>query len=327
MAASISGCRCAGPFESSLEAQPTTKSSPIQRVALALAGRYEVRQEIGRGGMGEVYLALDLRHDRQVAVKVLKPVLASTIGPDRFLREIQITARLDHPGIIPLLDSGQVNGVFYYIMPYVAGESLRARLQREKQLPIVDALRIAREVADALSHAHTQGIVHRDVKPENILLSAGHARLVDFGLAHCLTAADADGLTGAGLAMGTPVYSSPEQAAGGQEVDGRADIYSLGCVLYEMLSGEAPFTGSTAAVIQARKSLEAVPGLRIVRDTVHPSVEGVVMRALARIPADRFASARELGAALEDVGPEAPTRRRRIAGFFDTLLTIAGHPQ
>ncbi len=263
-----------------------------------LAERYRVGHEIGRGGMATVYLAHDLKHDRPVALKLMKPLLAATLGTERFLREIAFTARLDHPHILPLLDSGEAGGLLYYVMPYVEGESLRDRLNREKQLPLDDAFEIAREVAGALNYAHTHGIVHRDIKPENILLGGGHARVADFGIARAVTAAGSGSLTETGLAVGTVTYMSPEQASGERDVDARADVYSLGCVLYEMLVGQPPYTGATTEAILARKWLEAVPSLRVVRETVPVAVEQAVMKALARAPADRFGSARQFADAL-----------------------------
>ena len=279
----------------------------LQLLNRALAGRYQLADEIGRGGMATVYRARDLKHDRAVALKVLKPHLSATLGAERFLREIAVTARLDHAHILPLLDSGEAEGLLYYVMPYVDGESLRDRLDREKQLSLDDALLIVREVADALSYAHSHGIVHRDIKPENILLSGGHARVADFGIARAVKAAGADSsLTETGLAIGTPIYMSPEQASGEREVDARTDVYSLGCVLYEMLSGQPPYTGVNAEAIMARKILGPLPSLRIVRDTIPPSVEAAVTKALAKVPADRFASAAEFANALDD--DRAPVR-------------------
>ena len=260
--------------------------------------------------MAQVWLARDLRHNRPVALKVLRPELAAAVGPDRFLREIRLTASLQHPNILPVLDSGagEVDGgaqVLWYTMPCVEGETLRARLAREHQLPVEEALAIAREVADALEGAHGHGIVHRDVKPENILLGGRHALLADFGIAKLV--ADDDGtLTSTGLALGTPAYMSPEQAAGDPSVDGRTDIYALGCVLYEMLVGEPPFTGPTAQVIAARRLTEPVPSVRGLRDTVSPSVETAIRRALAKVPADRFPDAARFGQALEQAA-RSPT--------------------
>ena len=286
----------------------------LQLLNRALEGRYHLVDEIGRGGMATVYRAQDLKHDRPVALKVLKPHLSATLGAERFLREIAVTARLDHAHILPLLDSGEAEGLLYYVMPYVEGESLRDRLDREKQLPLDDALRIVREIADALSYAHSRGIVHRDIKPENILLSGGHARVADFGIARAVKAAGGDSsLTETGLAIGTPVYMSPEQASGEREVDARTDVYSLGCVLYEMLSGQPPYTGVNAEAIMARKILGPLPSLRVVRDTIPARVESAVTKALAKVPADRFASAAEFANALDDnrgaVSSESRTSR------------------
>ena len=294
----------------------------LERLRQALAERYRVGSEIGRGGMATVYRAHDLKHDRAVALKVLKPELARALGPERFLREITLTARLDHPHILPLLDSGEAGGLLYYVMPYVEGESLRARLEREKQVPLEDALRIARQVADALSYAHRQGIVHRDIKPENILLSGGHARVADFGIARAVTAAGGQSLTETGLAIGTPAYMSPEQASGERDVEARTDIYSLGCVVYEMLAGQPPYTGATAGAILARKAMEPVPSLRVVRETVPIGVEQAVTRALAKAPADRFGSAIQFAEALEQQGAKREERRGTAASRFATRHSL-----
>jgi TolB-like protein len=305
-----------------------------ESLAAALAGRYHIRRELGQGGMATVYLAEDLRHHREVAIKVLRPELAAALGPERFLREIAITARLDHPHILALLDSGVAapagspDGRPYYVMPFVEGESLRDRLTREKQLPVDDALTIACEVADALGHAHSRGIIHRDIKPENILLAGGHARVADFGIARAVGVAGGESLTRTGLTIGTPAYMSPEQGAGQGGLDGRSDLYALGCVLYEMLAGQPPFTGPTAQSIMARHSLDTVPPLRTVRATVPAAVERAVLRALAKVPADRFATVSAFRAALAGAtGPVAARRepqvlpRRRRPGL---LLALAG---
>ena len=228
----------------------------------ALADRYRIERELGRGGMARVYLADDLKHGRKVAIKAMHPELAAAIGHDRFLLEIEIAARLTHPHILPLYDSGVAGGQLYYVIPYIEGESLRARIDREKQLPIDDALRLTREIASALGYAHHQGVVHRDIKPENILLADGIALVADFGIARAVSANGAGKLTTSGTMVGTPVYMSPEQAAGSADVDGRSDLYSLGCVLYEMLAGEPPFTGPSAMVVQSRHAFEAVPPLK-----------------------------------------------------------------
>ncbi|MGH7656953.1 MAG: protein kinase domain-containing protein, partial [Gemmatimonadales bacterium] len=287
-------------------------SDTLAKVQAALNGRYAVERELGQGGMATVYLARDDRHDRQVAIKVLKPELASALGPERFLREIRLAAGLQHPHILSVYDSGESDGLLYYVMPFVAGESLRDRLNREQQLPIPDAVTIAREVADALATAHSQGVIHRDIKPENILLSGGHAVVADFGIARAVSRAGEDRLTETGMSIGTPAYMSPEQGAGESGVDGRSDVYSLGCVLYEMLCGQPPFTGPSAMAVLARHSLEAVPSLHIVRHTIPDELEDIVFRALEKVPADRFASARQFAQAL--AGPAAssgiPTRER-----------------
>jgi serine/threonine protein kinase/tetratricopeptide (TPR) repeat protein len=247
--------------------------------------------------MATVYLARDVKHDRLVALKVLHPELAATLGPERFLREIRLTARLDHPHILPVHDSGEAQGLLWYTMPYVEGESLRERLRREGQLPVEEAVLLTREVAGALDCAHRHGVIHRDVKPENILLSEGHARVADFGVARALEAAGGGRLTETGLAVGTPAYMSPEQASAGQ-ADARSDIYALGCVLYELLAGEPPYTGPTAQAVIAKRFSEPIPHLSTMR-AVPPAVEVAVTRALAKAPADRFPTARDFAAALQ----------------------------
>ncbi len=272
-----------------------------ERLKSSLADRYAIEREIGAGGMATVYLATDLRHRRKVAVKVLRPDLAATVGPERFLREVEVTAALRHPHILPLLDSGLADGLPYYVMPFVDGESLRARLARERQLPIAEAVGIAREVSDALSHAHGQGVVHRDVKPDNILLEAGHAVVADFGVAQAVSVAGGEPLTRTGIVVGTAGYLSPEQATGEGEVDGRADVYALGCVLYEMLAGEPPITGPTAGAVLARKVTETPRGVRELRPTVPTELESVIARALSLVPADRQRTAAELTQELEAV--------------------------
>src|SRR2546427_2916591 len=225
----------------------------------ALAGRYAIERELGSGGMATVYLAHDVKHHRPVAVKVLRPEVAAALGPDRFLREVEIAARLNHPHILALYDSGEANGFLFYVMPYVAGESLRHRLAREKQLPVEEALGIARHIASALGHAHAQNVIHRDVKPENILLYEGEAMVADFGIALAVSAAAGERLTETGLVVGTPEYMSPEQALGERELHARSDVYSLGCVLYEMLAGEPPYTGPTAQAVIAKRLTDPVP--------------------------------------------------------------------
>jgi len=266
-----------------------------------LADRYRIERELGRGGMATVFLAQDLRYDRPVAVKVLLPDLASAVGSERFLREIRIAAGLRHPHILPVLDSGDVDGLPFYVMPFVEGESLREKLLREKQLPIPEAIQIAREVADALSYAHGKGVVHRDIKPANIMLDSGHAVVADFGIALATQPSDSGRLTATGVSPGSPHYMSPEQAAGEGNVDARSDIYSLGCVLYEMLAGDPPFTGRMPQAILAKKLAEPPPSVRVARETVPVALERVVARSLARTPADRFRTARELQEALDAV--------------------------
>jgi eukaryotic-like serine/threonine-protein kinase len=270
----------------------------LARLSAALADRYRIERELGRGGMATVYLAHDIRHDRDVAIKVLHEDLGATLGPERFLAEIKTTAKLQHPHILPLLDSGAAGGLLFYVMPYVAGETLRERLTRDTQLPIDDAVRLAREIADALGAAHAHGVVHRDIKPENILLQGGHALVADFGIALAVQQAGGQRMTQTGLSLGTPQYMAPEQAMGEKTIDHRADIYALGAVTYEMLTGDPPFTGSSIQAIVA-KVLSAEPQrLTLTRKTIPPNVEAAVLVALAKLPADRFASASEFAAAL-----------------------------
>ena len=273
-------------------------TEPIAALNEALAGHYVIDRELGRGGMALVYLARDLRHERFVALKTLRPEIAVAVGRERFLREIKLAARLQHPNILAVYDSGEAAGVLYYVMPYVEGESLRDRLDREPQLPLDDALLITREVADALAYAHGHDVVHRDIKPENIMLTGGHAIVADFGIARAVSAAGGDKLTETGLAIGTPTYMPPEQSAGTGQVDRRSDIYSLACVLYEMLAGQPPFTGPTAQAIMARHSLDAVPRLKIVREMIPDALEAVIERGLAKIPADRYQTATQFSEAI-----------------------------
>ena len=277
---------------------------PVRDALLAdLGDRYVIERELGRGGMATVYVAQDLRHKRQVAIKILRPDVAAAIGAERFLREIAIAARLTHPYVLPLLDSGQAAGSLYYVMPYVRGESLRQRLAREQRLPLADALRIARELGAGLDYAHREGFVHRDVKPENVLLADGHAVIADFGIARAMCRAGGDHVTEVGLAIGTPEYMSPEQAAGDRELDGRCDVYSLACVIFEMLAGAPPFTGPSARAIMARHLSEPPPPLRARRPDAPAAVEQALARALAKDPADRFASVAEFVTALEATRP------------------------
>jgi len=302
----------------------------LDRLAAALADRYRIERELGAGGMATVYLAHDLKHNRKVALKVLRPELAHAIGPERFLREIETTANLRHPHILPLYDSGQAGAEFlFYVMPFVEGESLRDRLNHEKQLPLDEALRIAREVADALSYAHSRGVIHRDIKPENILLESGHAVVADFGIARAVDAAGGDRLTDTGMAIGTPTYMSPEQAAGEQDLDGRSDQYALGCVLYEMLAGQVPFTGPSVESVIHQHLTAAPPPVTQLRPAVPTEIAGAIQRALAKTPADRFNLVAQFADALgaaprhgSDVVAPVPvgrsTSRRRA------ILAVAG---
>jgi serine/threonine-protein kinase len=278
-----------------------TQQTPLLQLD-SLSDRYRIVREVGRGGMASVFLAHDLRHDRDVAIKVLHPELAAALGGDRFLAEIKTTARLQHPHILPLLDSGVADGHLFYVMPFVAGETLRGRLEREHLLPINDALRIGREVADALEYAHNVGIVHRDIKPENILLQDGHALVADFGISLAVQQAGGARMTQTGLSLGTPQYMSPEQAMGERTIDGRSDIYSLAAVVYEMLVGDPPFTGSTVQAIVARVMTERPPRIATRRERVSPHVEAAVLRGLEKLPADRIATAREFSEALDGRG-------------------------
>ncbi|HEU4829316.1 MAG TPA: protein kinase [Gemmatimonadales bacterium] len=300
----------------------------LEQVIEAFGERYRVERELGRGGMATVYLAHDPRHDRPIALKVLLPELAVALGPERFAREIRLAARLQHPHILPVLDSGEVAAggtpVFYYTMPFVAGESLRARLEREGPLPADDAIRLTREVADALDHAHRHGIIHRDVKPENILISDGHALLADFGIARAVADAG-DRLTATGLSLGTPAYMSPEQATADPRVDARTDIYSLGCVLHEMLAGEPPFTGPSAQAVIAKRFASAPLSVRTVRPQLPASVDLALAKALALAPADRFTTAAEFAAALGREMPHSPraTRRWPLAAAGALAIAVA----
>jgi serine/threonine-protein kinase len=278
----------------------------------ALGASYALERELGRGGMATIYLARDLRHRRAVAVKVLHAELSALLGAERFLKEIELTASLQHAHILPLFDSGTAGGLLYYVMPYVAGESLRARLERERQLPVEDSLRLAREVADALAYAHARGVVHRDVKPENILLQNGHALVADFGIALAVEQAGGQRMTQTGMSLGTPQYMAPEQAMGERRVDARVDVYALGAVLYEMLAGEPPFTGPTAQSIVAKVMTDEPKALTLVRRSVPPHVDAAVLRALEKLPADRFATAAAFADALAtENGPVTPGRTAR----------------
>jgi eukaryotic-like serine/threonine-protein kinase len=307
----------------------------LSRLQSALADRYRLEREVGAGGMATVYLAQDIRHARRVALKVLRPELAAVIGAERFLAEIQLTANLQHPHILPLFDSGEADGYLFYVMPFVEGETLRERLTREKQLAVPDAIRIAEEVAAALDYAHRHGVVHRDIKPENILLHDGSALVADFGIALAASKAGGARMTETGMSLGTPHYMSPEQAMGEREITARSDVYALGCVLYEMLTAEPPFTGATAQAVVARVVTEAPRPLHAQRHTIPSHVEAAVLTALEKLPADRFASAADFAAALRNKSyattaavpvAEVPARQqsRRRDPRLAAALALAG---
>jgi serine/threonine-protein kinase len=285
-------------------------------LAAALAGRYTIERELGHGGMATVYLAEETKHGRKVAIKVLRPGLAASLGVERFLREIGIAARLSHPHIVPLIDSGEAGGLLYYVQPHVPGGSLRDRLLRERRLPVHDALRIAHEVGAGLDYAHRNGFVHRDVKPENILFADGHAVLADFGVARVCFAPGAapiptDVVTDAGVAVGTPEYMSPEQASGEPNLGNPSDVYSLACVVYEMLAGEPPLVGAGARATMAKHVTETARPVRALRPEVPVAVERALAKGLAKDPAERFQSVAEFTAALQAEGPPACRRPRR----------------
>ncbi len=288
---------------------------PFERLKAALADRYELEHQLGEGGMATVYVAVDLKHDRKVAVKVLRTELAASLGASRFLQEIRATAKLSHPHILALYDSGEADGFLYYVMPLVIGESLRDLLNREMQLAIEDAIRIAREVAKALAHAHDRGLVHRDIKPENILLSEGHAFVADFGISRAVSAAGGASLTQTGMAIGTPAYMSPEQSAADPNVDARSDLYSLGCVLYEMLVGQIPFPAPTAQGMMARHTMDNVPPPSTMRPSITPALEDVILSLLAKTPADRFKTAEALVVALDALHSGGMVTRTATSGF------------
>jgi len=305
-------------------------------IARSLASRYRIERELGRGGMATVFLAEDLKHGRAVAIKVLHEELGAWLGAGRFLEEIRITARLQHPHILPLLDSGDADGALYYVMPYVSGETLRARLRREQQLPVAEALRIAKEVASALAYAHAAGVIHRDIKPENILLAAPNAGapaptlLADFGIARSLDTS-ADRLTSTGISVGTPSYMSPEQATGEREIDARSDVYSLASVVYEMLAGEPPFSGANARAILAKQLADPVRPVRRLRDGLPKHLDDALVVALGRSPADRFPDMASFAAALERAGsapahdtPASAPRRRRLTRLAAVVIILGG---
>jgi len=292
----------------------------IDRLKSALADRYEIERQVGQGGMATVYLARDIRHQREVAIKVLRPELAAALGPERFLREIRIAANLAHPHILPLYDSGEADGFLYYVMPYIEGDTLRARIEKEGELPVAEAVKIIREIADALAFAHSKGVVHRDIKPDNVMLTGGHAVVTDFGVAKAISEATGrDKLTTAGVALGTPAYMAPEQATADPHIDHRADIYAIGAVAYELLTGRTPFTGATPQSILAAHVTEQVEPVSKYRDHVTAELEAVVMRCLEKKPADRWQSAEELLPHLETVstpsGGLTPTATQPVSAI------------
>lgn len=290
--------------------------SQLERLRVAFSDKYDIEREAGSGGMATVYLARDIKHDRRVAIKVLRPELAATLGPDRFPREISIVAKLQHPHVLPLHDSGETDGFLYYVMPFVDGESLRSKLDREGELPIQDTVRILKEVADALAYAHSNGVMHRDIKPDNVMLSGRHALVMDFGVAKAVSNAGGESLTTVGIAVGTPSYMSPEQATGEQHIDQRSDIYALGVLGYEMLIGSPPFTGKTAQAILSSHVIEAPANIRGKRPSVPPALSELLMRCLQKSPADRWQRAEEVFAQLESIstpsGGITPTATRPV---------------
>ncbi len=311
-------------------------SDVLPRIQSALEGRYAIAHEIAHGGMATVYLASDAKHGRQVAVKVVDPEVARAVGSERFLQEIRIAARLAHPNILPLHDSGESDGFLYYVMPYVEGDSLRARLAREGHLSLEETVRIVGQVGKALDHAHREGVIHRDIKPENILLAGGQAVVADFGIARAIDVAGSARLTETGLAVGTPAYMSPEQSGASEAMDGRSDVYSLACVAYEMLGGEPPFTGPSPLAVLARHAVDPVPPLRTLRPGLPRGVERAIQRALAKIPVDRFATAGEFAKALveassvtaiarEERHARAARRSRAVVvGSIALLVAVVG---
>jgi tetratricopeptide (TPR) repeat protein/tRNA A-37 threonylcarbamoyl transferase component Bud32 len=293
----------------------------LDRLRAALSASYTLERELGQGGMATVYLAQDLKHQRRVALKVLHPDLAHALGPERFRREIEIAARLSHPHILTVFDSGNADGMLWYTMPFVEGESLRDRLERERELPLEAALQITREVADALDYAHGQQVIHRDIKPENILLSRGHALVADFGIARAMHE-ESGRLTSTGLSIGTPAYMSPEQADGDRSIEARSDVYSLASVSYEMLTGEPPYGGSTPRAVMLKRLTDPVPSPRRLRATIPAGMDQAIVRGLAPAPADRFASAGEFARALGDESLARPQRSR--AGRRGPLIGAGG---
>ena len=297
---------------------------PISKLNAALGGHYEVEREVGRGGMATVYRAHDVRHNRPVAIKVLHSHLSESLGPERFLREIQIAGRLQHPHIVPMYDSGRADDLLYYVMPFVEGESLRQRLQRQHRLPLEDAVQIARAVAAALDYAHRQQVIHRDIKPENVMMHDGEAVVTDFGIAKAISAAASNSLTQTGMAVGTPSYMSPEQASGEIEIDGRADVYSLGAMLYEMMTGSAPFTGPNMQAIMAKLFMEQAPPVRDARPDAPEFLEQAITKSLAKTPAARFATASQFAQALTwPSGTSTPPELKTAAAKSVAVLAFS----
>jgi eukaryotic-like serine/threonine-protein kinase len=299
----------------------------LSRLKAVLADRYVIERELGSGGMATVYLAEDLRHHRQVAVKVLRPELAATLGPERFLQEIETAARFQHPHILPVHDSGEVSGFLYYVMPYVEGESLRTRLARQGELPIHDAVKILLEVTDALAYAHGRGVVHRDIKPDNVMLSGRHALVMDFGVAKAVSEATGrQQLTTAGVALGTPAYMAPEQAAAEPHLDHRVDLYALGAMGYELVAGRPPFTGRSSQEVLAAHMTQRPEPLCARRPACPPGLEAVIMRCLEKRPADRWQSADELLAHLEPLATRAAARPPRRPDLLKRSCALRGDP-
>jgi serine/threonine protein kinase len=302
----------------------------LQKLQAILAGRYAIERELGRGGMAIVYLANDLRHDRTVAIKLLQPEITSSLTAERFLREIRITARLQHPNILGLFDSGAEGGFCYYVMPFVEGETLRERLERQGQFPIPEAIAVAVDVCGALAYAHSRGVIHRDIKPENVLFSAGNAMLADFGLARAISEGQRS-ITVAGMSLGTPPYMSPEQAQGLEQIDHRSDLYALGCVLFEMVAGRPPFTGPSVGRVIQQHVQSPPPSLRSLRPETPAALDAAVQRALAKNPADRFQSAEEAMAALGEpsgassrgTGSRPATSDRRLSLALAVVALLA----
>ena len=307
----------------------------LGRLQAGLGDRYKVEREVGRGAMATVFLAHDVKHERSVALKVLRPELAINLGAERFLREIKLIAQLQHPHILPLYDSGECGGLLYYVSPYVGSENLRHRMHRDMQMPVEEAIRLVREVADALAYAHQHGIVHRDIKPENILLLDDHAVIADFGIARAIRMSGGHRLSEPGITIGTPTYMSPEQAGGDIMLDGRSDIYSLGCVLFETLTGVPPFVGTSDRQILAGHFTAPPPAASGIRSGLSEALDSIIMKALAKNPAERFQTADDFGKALERRSERIPVAaatpsshvvlsRRTLGAIIGALLIVVG---